>query len=152
MNRLKGNTDAVVARNYTSHIPEYKSISNTQTSDDQSTKREPVYSQIYLESIHGDMDHDRDRDRGEPLMRADLPRVHSPLFASVIVGHEARPIGNKSIQEPISLRSADVESLPNTILSEFYKRLWPLFLFAYFVISFPSHSLHVLFSSFRTSD
>lgn len=34
----------------------------------------------------GGMDHDRDRNRGELLMRADLPSRPSLLFASVIVG------------------------------------------------------------------
>lgn len=82
MNRRERNTD-VLARNYTSHIAEYKSISNTQTSDDQSTKRAAsasacLFVDLFEIYIRGGMDHDRDRDRnrGEPLMRADLPRVH----------------------------------------------------------------------------
>lgn len=71
----------VVARNYTSDLAEYKSISNTQTADDQSIKRAASATAaclflVYSQSIYGGMDHDRDRNRGEPLTRADLPRAH----------------------------------------------------------------------------
>lgn len=64
------------------------------------------------------MDHDRDRNRGEPLMRADLPSCPCLLFASVIVGRVAKPSGNKSIQEPIPLRSAVT---PNRFRARFYQ-------------------------------